>query len=211
MVRLFDAGQRDDRPALAGDRILTAPNVISLVRLACLPVFVWLVAFAGQLLAGFWLIGAIAATDWVDGFIARRFDQVSRLGQLLDPFVDRALLATVSLTLLFTGIMPWWVVVGVVGRDALLLVGAAVLFGGRPTIAVSRVGKVATALLYVGIPAFLLAEAVESTRWRLFAVGTSVGALTAYWAAGILYVQAAVLLLRAERIGSSDAPASHEE
>jgi cardiolipin synthase (CMP-forming) len=67
----------------------------------------------------------VATTDWVDGYVARRFDQVTKLGRIMDPLVDRALLATAAVTLLVAGILPWWVLLAIVARDVLLLLGAA--------------------------------------------------------------------------------------
>lgn len=156
-VPLFDAGARDDTPEVVHDRVLTAANLITAVRLAGLPVFVWLVLGPRELLAAFALLVVIGATDWVDGYVARRFDQVTRLGKLVDPVVDRMLLATATITLVVAGLLPWPLVVAILGRDALVLGTALVWFGGVPPMAVSRTGKFATAMLLIGVPGFLVA------------------------------------------------------
>lgn len=190
---LFDAGARPGHSPQVSDRWLTVPNLITALRLLGLPVFVWFVLGAGRLTAGFVTLAVIAATDWVDGYVARRFDQVSRVGQLADPLIDRLLLAVAAVTLLLAGVLPAWIVVAVLARDVLLLGGALVWFGRIPPIAVSRLGKFATAMLLIGVPGFLLAaidwvgaSAFEVLAWGLVGVG-----LPSYYLAGAAYARAA--------------------
>lgn len=197
---LFDAGRRGgDRRERVHDRILTAPNVITAVRLLGLPVFVWLVLGADRPVAAFWVLVVIATTDWIDGYVARRFDQVSRVGKLVDPLVDRLLLATAAITLVVAGLLPWPLLALIVVRDAVVLGASLAWFGGVPPIPVSRIGKLATALLMVGIPCFLLggvewagAEFIRAVAW----VGTVAG-IVAYYAAAARYGRVAVAIRRA--------------
>ncbi len=198
---LFDAGRRAEGAETVHERVLTAPNAITAVRLAGLPVFVWLVLGPQALVAAFWVLGAIAATDWVDGYVARRFDQVSRLGQVVDPLVDRLLLIATALTLLVAGLLPWPVVALVVGRDVVLLAVSFALFGAVPPIPVNRAGKVATAALLTGLPALLLAAAdwagaplARGLAWTLIPLGT-----LSYYVAGVQYALAAWRLRRPSR------------
>lgn len=195
---LFDAGARRDQPSPeVSDRILTAPNAITAVRLLGLPVFVWLVLGPRAYGAAFVLLAAIGATDWVDGYVARRFNQVSRVGILLDPLVDRALLATALVTLLIAGIVPAMLVIVVVGRDVAVLGGAFVLFGGiPPELKVNNAGKVATAALLVGIPLFLAAEGLGSPALTTAAEVVTVAGVAAYYASGVQYALAAAQLRR---------------
>jgi cardiolipin synthase (CMP-forming) len=192
-VRIFDIGGRPGQAPVVHDRVLTVPNAITLVRLAFLPVFVWLVIGPRNLVAAFFTLGGIAATDWVDGYVARRWDQVSRLGQILDPLIDRVLLATAGITLAVADIVPWWVIVVILARDAVLLGAAYVLFRGIPPIPVSRTGKFATTCLYIGLPAFMIA-AVDWAGAGIFTViawgFTAVGIAT-YYVAGGQYGKAA--------------------
>ena len=88
------------------DRILTAPNVITLVRLLCIPLFLWLLFGAHRQTAAAVLLGVLGATDWVDGYVARRFGQVSTLGKVLDPTADRLLVGTAVISIMVYGAVP---------------------------------------------------------------------------------------------------------
>jgi cardiolipin synthase len=191
-VRWFDAGARGDGPATVHDRVVTAANAITAVRLLGLPLFVWLVV-SGAYGIGFGVLVVVAATDWVDGYVARRFDQVTRLGKTLDPLIDRAMLATAGITLLAIGFVPWWIVALVIGRDALLLAVGYVMFRGNPNLPVSRLGKFATACLLIGIPAFLLGRMdwVGAGILLVLAYGFSVLGIATYYVAAFRYWQAA--------------------
>lgn len=195
-VRKFEWGARGEGPQVVHDRVMTVANAISFLRLLGLPLFVWLLV--GQEAYG-WavaVLAAVGATDWVDGYVARRFDQVTRIGKILDPLIDRALLATAAVTMLAVGMLPWWLVALVVGRDVALLAGAAVVFRSIPPIPVTRVGKFATACLLVALPGLLLGH-VDWTLARFFLAGSWVMAAIgtiAYYGAGVQYVHAALAL-----------------
>lgn len=138
------------------NRIFTVPNLISTIRLCLVPAFLVLLLNGYDLLATF-LFALAAGTDWVDGQIARRTHAVSRLGQLLDPAVDRILMIAGVAGLLAVGRLPLWIVVVVVARDALLLAGGAYLLKRwKARVAVIYPGKAATTLLFVGFAALLL-------------------------------------------------------
>ena len=192
-MRLFDAGRRGDGPAVVHDRVLTAANVITALRLLGLPLFVWLMLGPRAYGMALLVLGVVATTDWIDGYVARRFDQVTRLGRFLDPLIDRVLLATAAITLLVVGFLSAVVVVAVVARDVLLLVVVLVRFRGVPPLPVSRMGKFATACLLIGVPAFLPAN-MDFAYAGVFAViawiATSIGIAAYYWA-GIQYAREA--------------------
>lgn len=213
MVRMFDAGLRDDQPVVVHDRVWTLANAITFLRLAGLPLFVWLMIGPQAYGMAFLTLAVVGATDWVDGYVARRFDQVTRLGKVLDPLIDRALLATAGLTLAALGILPWWVIALIVARDVILLAAAALLFSGNPQIPVTRLGKFATACLLFGVPGFLLGfmDWGGATFWGTVGwVFTAVGLVT-YYAAGVVYARAAhARLAVAEAITTSDAITSAE-
>jgi cardiolipin synthase len=95
-------------PVEGADRILTIPNVISLVRLACVPLFLWLLFSEENRLASAALLAVLGATDWVDGWIARRYHQVSTVGKILDPVADRIMLITAVIAIAVDGAVPWW-------------------------------------------------------------------------------------------------------
>ncbi|QRN79466.1 MAG: CDP-alcohol phosphatidyltransferase family protein, partial [Nocardiopsis sp. BM-2018] len=111
-------------PALGEDRILTVPNLVTLLRLLCLPVFLWLLFGAENRAAAAWTLGALGATDWVDGYLARRLGQVSEFGKKFDPTVDRLLFIVGLTAILIDGSIPIWFGVAVLARE--ILVGGAV-------------------------------------------------------------------------------------
>ena len=197
---LFDAGRRSGAGAeLVHDRLLTAPNVITAIRLAGLPLFVWLVLGADRYLVAFWVLVAIAATDWIDGYVARRFDQVSRIGKLVDPLVDRLLLASAAITLVVAGLLPWPLLALILVRDVVVLGVSLAWFAGVPPIPVSRIGKLATALLMIGIPCFLLsgvdwagADVIRAIAWT-----STVAGIVAYYLAAARYGRVALAIRRA--------------
>ncbi len=143
------------------DRILTVPNLISLARLAGVPVFLWLLFSQDQRYAAAWLWGLLGATDWVDGWWARRFDVVSEFGKLIDPITDRVVLITGILAVGIDGAVPWWLVGAALAREVLVAVAGLVLGAlGARRIDVTWWGKVATFGLYFAFP-FLLAGASD--------------------------------------------------
>lgn len=145
--------------AAGEDRLVTVPNALSLLRLACVPIFVWLLfphhdrAVAAELLAG------LGATDWVDGWIARRYNQVSTLGKVLDPAADRILLITAIVSISVAGAVPVWLALLVGARE--VVVSAAVLalaVAGSARIDVVWAGKAGTLAMMVAFPLFLAAH-----------------------------------------------------
>ncbi len=158
-MRVFDIGARDT-PQEATDRILTVPNALSLARLLVLP-FIYLDLVDGRFLRAFVLLVVFAATDWLDGYLARRLDQITRFGTLLDPISDRALFLVVGLGFVMTELLPLWALLAVVLRDvAVLAVGGVLLLRGTRPPAVTRIGKIATFGLMWAFPTWLLAAAV---------------------------------------------------
>lgn len=145
------------------DRILTAPNVITLIRLALIPVFLWLLFGRENRAAAAALLGALAATDCLDGFVARRYHQVTTLGKVLDPVADRLLLAVAVVSILIDGSVPTVVAVLAMVREALVAVGAVALATmGTRRIDVTLVGKAGTFCLLASFPLFLASESTLS-------------------------------------------------
>lgn len=138
------------------NKIFTLPNVLSFIRLLMIPVFLVLL-FNDLNLAATLLFAIAASTDWVDGQVARRTNQVSRLGQILDPAVDRLLMISGVAGLFFIGRLPLWIILFVLIRDLLLLGGGAyILERYKVRVPVVYLGKVATTLLYIGFAGILL-------------------------------------------------------
>ncbi|MEW6155121.1 MAG: CDP-alcohol phosphatidyltransferase family protein [Actinomycetota bacterium] len=161
-------------------RVLTVPNLISLVRLCLIPVFVWLLLGRENRVGAALLLGGLGATDWVDGYIARRFNQVSDLGKVLDPVADRLLLGTAVVCLLVDGSVPALVAWPVLVREALVSAAVVALAAmGARRIDVTRAGKVGTFALMAAFPfflagndpAFAAADAARAVGWACALVG----------------------------------------
>lgn len=152
-------------PAPGGtrDRVLTVPNVLSAIRLLLIPVFVYLLLGTESQVASLWAVGILmfsGASDWLDGKIARSFaDQSSRLGELLDPAVDRLYMIAVPLSLGLAGIVPWWVIAILIVRDGLLAAMLPLLRSrGLTALPVTYIGKAATFALMSGFPLILVGQ-----------------------------------------------------
>jgi cardiolipin synthase (CMP-forming) len=161
------------------DRIVTAPNLISLVRILSIPVFVVLLQRRETEVAGLALLVAVASTDWIDGQIARRTGQVSNLGKILDPVADRLTLAAALIALVVRGAFPLWAALLVLVRDGILvLAGGFLLLRDGVRIDVRWSGKVATLTLMAAIPLVAWGRferpfggAASAVGWTLFALG----------------------------------------
>lgn len=187
-------------------RIFTVPNCLSFVRLALVPVFLVLVVEGRDVLALIVLIVS-SLTDFLDGVIARRFHQISRLGQLLDPAADRLFIFATLIGLAARDIVPWWLVAVILGRDAVLLaLGVVLANAGYGPLPVHHLGKVATFCLFYALPILMIGQAFPSVAVVTVPLGWAFalwGALL-YWWAGAIYVRQTVRLVRP---GLVDAPA----
>ncbi|MCU1363416.1 MAG: pgsA [Acidimicrobiaceae bacterium] len=136
---------------------LTWANAITVVRLGLLPVFFWLVFSTDHRAIAAWLLGVLGATDWIDGFVARRLHQVSNVGKILDPTADRILVIGGLLAVATVGAVPWWFAIVTLVREVLVS-GVTLLLGalGAARINVLWWGKVSTFALMTTFPLFLL-------------------------------------------------------
>ena len=137
-------------------RIFTLPNLITVVRLSCLPLFLWLLFGQEDRAAAAWLLAALGATDWVDGYVARHMHQESELGKVLDPVADRLLFLVGAGGILVDGSVPTWFAVVVLVRETLVGVTTLVLAAlGARRIDVTWFGKAGTFGLMIAFPLFL--------------------------------------------------------
>jgi cardiolipin synthase len=181
------------------DRVLTIPNALSVARLLGVPVFLWLVLGPKADAWAVALLIASAATDWLDGKIARALNQQSRLGEALDPAADRLYIAATLVGLAVRGIIPWWLVALLAAREVIVAAALGVLRlrVGFGTLQVSFAGKTATLCLLYAFPLLLLgayagtwAEIARVIGWAFAIWGTAL-----YWWAAVLYlIQARALV-----------------
>ena len=174
-----------------GDRVLTVPNLLSLLRLLGVPVFLWLILGPQADLAAVLLLMVSGATDYLDGVIARRWNQVSRLGQLLDPLADRLYIFATLLGLGIRGIVPWWLLGLIVARDVVLGIWLLVRRGrGQGPPPVHYLGKAATLNLLYAFPLLLLGDGTSAgaTVARVVGWAFAIWGTALYWWAGALYL-----------------------
>ncbi|MDY6995860.1 MAG: CDP-alcohol phosphatidyltransferase family protein [Actinomycetota bacterium] len=186
--------------AASRDRVLTVPNVLSIIRLILVPVFLYLLLVAGALGWAVAILMFSGFSDWADGKIARLFDnQSSRLGELLDPAVDRIYMVVVPVAMALAGALPWWIVVLLLGRDLVLAATLPVLRRrGLSALPVTYLGKAATFALMSGLPLVLLgqydalwARVVLACGW-----GFLIWGLAMYLWSGVLYLVQVVMVVR---------------
>ncbi|HEX5142698.1 MAG TPA: CDP-alcohol phosphatidyltransferase family protein [Mycobacterium sp.] len=193
----------------ARDRVLTVPNALSVLRLVLIAVFVYLLlcthaygpAVAVLMLSGF--------TDWADGKLARLLDQYSRIGELLDPAVDRLYMAVIPVSMAIAGIVPWWIIAVLLARDGLLAAMLPVLRRrGLTALPVTYIGKAATFALMSAFPLILLGQ--WDAQWsRVIGAcgwGFLIWGLGMYLWSFVLYVVQLVMVVR--RLPKQAAPAT---
>ena len=191
--------------------ILTIPNAVTVARLACVPVFVWLLFGRDDRTAAAWLLAVLGCTDWVDGYLARRLGQVSELGKVLDPTADRILLGTVVVSLLVEGSVPAVIGWGVLVREAVVSVAVlALAAAGARRVDVQWAGKAGTLSLMVAFPLFMMGEPgpwgrpADAVAWAFAGPGLALS-----WYAAATYVPIARRALaegRAARAPSGVSP-----
>jgi cardiolipin synthase (CMP-forming) len=177
--------------APASSAILTIPNLLSALRILAIPFFCYLIVHRPTTFSGVIMFAVVVATDWVDGWIARRTGQVSELGKILDPVADRLAIAAGLIALVARGAFPLWAALLILVRDGAILIGGALLLAGRRVrIDVRKIGKAATFALMTAIPwiswghlHYPLATPVLVGGWIAYAIG-----IVTYYVAAYLYV-----------------------
>ena len=181
-----------EQGAVAGEstRVLTIPNLISIIRLAGVPLFLWLVLGPEEDGWALCVLMVSGVTDWLDGYLARKLNQTSKVGQILDPVADRLYILAVVVGLAWRDIIPWWLAVLLPARD-LLLWGLVPFLRtrGYHALPVHFLGKAATANLLYAFPLLLLGdgEGTLATLADVFGWAFAIWGTGLYWWAGLLY------------------------
>ena len=193
--------EQDDH-ATAGppvsSRIFTIPNILSFIRLLLVPVFLVLIIRGED---GFALLVLIisSVTDYLDGVLARGLNQISRLGQLLDPAADRLFIFSALIGLAVRQVIPWWLVLIIVGRDLMLLVlGIILANNGYGPLPVHHLGKVATFCLFYALPILMIGQAFSGAAFITAPIGWAFAFWGAflYWWAGAIYLRETARVVR---------------
>lgn len=188
-MRFIGAGSRPGQPHVDHDLVFTVPNLLTVLRFMGVPLFIWLVLAEQEYGFAVLVLAIMGSTDWVDGYVARRFNQASKLGRILDPIADRLALLSVAVTLVVAGVLQWWYLAALVIPDAVLLAMSLFYFHSHPDLPVSMIGKTRTALLLLGTPLLVLskldipyARAYFVVAWIVLGLG-----LIGHWVAAYNY------------------------
>ena len=179
-------------------QLRTLPNLLSLLRLALVPVFLVLI-ITGHSISAFLVLAVASFTDWLDGYLARKLNQVTRIGALLDPAADRLYIFATLIGLAVTGAIPAWLPVVVISRDVLLTFTIPVLasrnYGPLP---VHFFGKAGTFALLYAFPLLLLADWWIAAKFVILPVAWAFAlwGVALYWYAGFLYVKQVLQLVK---------------
>lgn len=180
------------------DKILTIPNLVSFIRLAAIPVFWWLLLGEDNVAAATILFALVATTDWIDGYLARRLGQVSKLGKALDPIADRVMIASAVVAGLVAAIVPTWVGILLIAREVYMaIVTLFLVVRGAGTLEVRWLGKLATFLVYSSIGWFYFA-AIPFLEVILLPAAwiAAIAGLALYWLTAFQYTGDALATVR---------------
>ena len=186
-------------PLYDTDRAWTLPNLLSLLRLAGVPLMLWLILGPQADGLAVLVLAAGGLTDWLDGYLARAWHQTSRLGQMLDPIADRLYILAVLIGLALREIIPWWLLGIVVARDVMIACLVPLLkTRGFSSLPVHFLGKAATFSLLYAFPLVLLGSGEQGWLQLAWVLGWAfaIWGTALYWYAGGLYVAQTVNLLR---------------
>jgi cardiolipin synthase (CMP-forming) len=189
-------------------RIATIPNAVSFARLIGVPVFLYLILGPHYDVAAVIVLVVGGSSDWIDGYLARRLNQVSRLGELMDPLADRLYIFATLLAFAIRGIIPWWFLIAILARDVVLTLCLFVLrrygYGPPP---VHYLGKTATFILLLAFPLLYLAAITDATFWFAAGWGFAWWGIVLYWIAGGFYIYQVAGVVRAARRSATTATA----
>ncbi len=207
--------QAGQQPETGRRQVLTIPNAISVARLAGVPVFLWLVLGVRSTTGDWWAVGlllAAGASDWLDGKIARAFNQQTPLGEVLDPAADRLYIVSTIIALAVRAIIGWWLVILLAARELVLGIALLVLRrAGYGPLKVSFAGKAATLNLLYAFPLLFLGshQGSYAVVARVFGWAFALWGSALYWWAAALYLEQARRLLAADRASGGQAARDH--
>jgi cardiolipin synthase (CMP-forming) len=195
-------------PTSKNDRVLTVPNALSVLRLLLVPVFLYVLLVPH---ADAWAVGILmfsGASDWADGKIARLANQSSRIGELLDPLVDRIYMVATPIAFGLRAFVPWWIIAVLIGRDALLaLTLPALRSRGLTALPVTYIGKGATFALMSAFPLILLGQFEGLWSRVILAIGWGFliwGLATYLWSLVLYLIQFAMVLRQLPKVTRRD-------
>ncbi|MBO6003677.1 MAG: CDP-alcohol phosphatidyltransferase family protein [Aeriscardovia sp.] len=181
--------------------VWTVPNFISFLRIASIPVIAWLIG-SNHLLWSLLLMALSGISDGVDGYVARKFDQVTVLGQILDPIADRLLIICSCVALAVVHLLPWWILIVICCRDFVIGIEVLILANnGYGPLPVHFVGKVGTFVILVAIPCLIISHVIPtgslaSLSFYCFGMASCYWGIGLYWMAGLVYIAQGMSLLK---------------
>lgn len=194
------------KPGFLKGEVVNVPNLLSFLRIALVPVFLWLL-LDEFFLAAIAVLAFAGLTDFLDGYLARKLNQTTKLGKMLDPVADRLYIFATLLALSATGYVPWWLAGLVILRDLLMLVSLPVLAGvGYKSLPVHYLGKASTFALLYSFPLLLMGKIFTDAAFIItpIAWAFALWGVALYWWSGFVYLWQLVLLIREERLRASN-------
>lgn len=181
--------------------VMNVPNLLSILRIALVPVFLWFL-LEEFFLAAIIVLAVAGLTDFLDGYLARKLNQITKLGKMLDPVADRLYIFATLLALSVTGYVPWWLATLVILRDVLMLISLPVLASvGYKALPVHYLGKASTFALLYSFPLLLMGKIFTEAAFIItpIAWAFALWGVALYWWSGFVYLWHLVLLIREER------------
>lgn len=194
------------KPGFLKGEVVNVPNLLSFLRIALVPVFLWLL-LDEFFLAAIAVLAFAGLTDFLDGYLARKLNQTTKLGKMLDPVADRLYIFATLLALSATGYVPWWLAGLVILRDLLMLISLPVLASvGYKSLPVHYLGKASTFALLYSFPLLLMGKIFTDAAFIItpIAWAFALWGVALYWWSGFVYLWQLVLLIREERLKATN-------
>jgi cardiolipin synthase len=186
--------------------VLNIPNFLSILRIALVPVFLWFL-LEEMFVSAITVLAIAGLTDFLDGYLARKLNQTTKLGKMLDPVADRLYIFATLLALSATGYVPWWLAGLVILRDVLMLISLPVLASvGHRSLPVHYLGKASTFALLYAFPLLLMGKIFTEAAFIItpLAWAFALWGVALYWWSGFVYLWQLVLLIREQRRESTN-------